>query len=205
MKQQRSQTEKCLRTRWRSMHRRCKSGPGNYEKFGVSVCEEWQGESGFENFKNWAIENGFSSELVIDRIDTYGNYSPENCRWVTQKQNNCNKTDTVYVYDGDKKVSLSEYCEIYGLNHSQRQRIYRGIYRERKQRFSEVDKLIYENVKRLCAERNITVMELEKACGIANGTVGKWALRNSSPRVETLLRVASYFDVSMDELVRKEV
>lgn len=64
--------------------------------------------------------------------------------------------------------------------------------------------MIYENVKRLCAERNITVMELEKACGIANGTVGKWALRNSSPRVETLLRVASYFNVSMDELVRSK-
>lgn len=64
--------------------------------------------------------------------------------------------------------------------------------------------MIYENVKRLCDERNITVMELEKACGIANGTIGKWGLRKSSPRVETLLRVASFFDVSMDELVRKE-
>lgn len=64
--------------------------------------------------------------------------------------------------------------------------------------------MIYENVKRLCKERNITIMELEKACGIANGTVGKWALRNSSPRVETLLRVASYFNVSMDELVRSK-
>lgn len=64
--------------------------------------------------------------------------------------------------------------------------------------------MIYENVKRLCSERNITIMELEKACGIANGTVGKWALRNSSPRVETLLRVASYFNVSMDELVRSK-
>lgn len=64
--------------------------------------------------------------------------------------------------------------------------------------------MIYENVKRLCTERNITIMELEKACCIANGTVGKWSLRNSSPRVETLLRVASYFGVSVDELVRKE-
>lgn len=63
--------------------------------------------------------------------------------------------------------------------------------------------MIYENVKRLCSGRNITIMELEKACGIANGTVGKWALRGSSPRVETLLRVASYFDVSMDEIVRE--
>lgn len=61
--------------------------------------------------------------------------------------------------------------------------------------------MIYKNVKRLCNERNITIMELEKSCGIANGTIGKWASRKSSPRVETLLRIANYFDVSMDELV----
>lgn len=63
--------------------------------------------------------------------------------------------------------------------------------------------MIYENVKRLCKEKNITIMELEKACGIANGTVGKWALRGSSPRVETLLRIASYFGVGVDELVKE--
>lgn len=63
--------------------------------------------------------------------------------------------------------------------------------------------MIYENVKRLCKEKNITIMDLEKACGIANGTVGKWSLRGSSPRVETLLRIAGYFGVSMDELVKE--
>lgn len=64
--------------------------------------------------------------------------------------------------------------------------------------------MIYENIKRLCAERDTNIYNLEKACGIANGTVSKWATRNSSPRVETLLRIASYFNVSMDEIVRKE-
>lgn len=63
---------------------RCERKVRNYGKFGISVCEEWQGENGFENFKKWSFENGFSVELVIDRIDTYGNYCPENCRWVTQ-------------------------------------------------------------------------------------------------------------------------
>lgn len=61
--------------------------------------------------------------------------------------------------------------------------------------------MIYENTLRLCKERNITIMELEKACGIGNGTIGKWMLRGSSPRVETLLRVASYFGVGIDDLL----
>lgn len=64
--------------------------------------------------------------------------------------------------------------------------------------------MIYENVVRLCKQNGTNISNLEKACGIANGTVGKWALRSSTPRVDTLLRIASYFGVSMDELVKGE-
>lgn len=62
--------------------------------------------------------------------------------------------------------------------------------------------MIYENVKRLCAERNITIMKLEEDCGIANGTIGKWSSRTSFPRLDTLMKVANYFGVSMDEIVK---
>ena len=118
--------------RWYSMIWRCKNRVRNYGKFGISVCEEWSGENGFENFKKWAIENDYSPLWVIDRINTYGDYCPENCRFITQKENNRNKTNTVFVYDGDKKITLSEYCDIHGLDRLQRQRIYGRIYRERK-------------------------------------------------------------------------
>lgn len=64
--------------------------------------------------------------------------------------------------------------------------------------------MIYENIKRLCAERETNICNLEKACGISNGTISKWATRNSSPRIETILRIANYFNVSVDEIVRKE-
>lgn len=130
---QRSHLENCLYARWHSMQYRCKHRVANYGKFGISVCREWSGENGFENFKKWSIENGFNSSLVIDRMNTYGDYSPENCRWVTQKENNRNKTNTVFVYDGDRKVTLSEYCEDHGLNCVERQRIYNKIHCKRKQ------------------------------------------------------------------------
>lgn len=64
--------------------------------------------------------------------------------------------------------------------------------------------MIYEKIKRLCAERDTNIYNLEKACGIANGTIGKWQTRKSSPRIETVLNIANYFVMTVDELLRDE-
>ena len=66
-----------------------------YHEKGIKVCDEWL--SSFESFRDWAINNGFSEELSLDRINNDGNYEPDNCRWVTAKvqannrRNNKNK------------------------------------------------------------------------------------------------------------------
>ena len=54
----------------------------NYGARGISVCEKWS--SDFISFLDWALANGYDDSLQIDRIDTNGNYDPDNCRWVTQ-------------------------------------------------------------------------------------------------------------------------
>lgn len=61
--------------------------------------------------------------------------------------------------------------------------------------------MIYDNIKRLCIEKGITISALEKACGISNGTIGKWADDISSPRVCNLQKIAEYFGVSVDEII----
>lgn len=74
--------------RWHSMINRCKnpgcSGYKNYGGRGIFVCEEWKR---FENFYEWSMNNGYSHELQIDRINNDGNYEPSNCRWVTRSEN----------------------------------------------------------------------------------------------------------------------
>ena len=54
----------------------------DYGGRGITICDEWKND--FMSFYNWAMENGYSDELSIDRIDNDGSYYPENCRWTTK-------------------------------------------------------------------------------------------------------------------------
>jgi hypothetical protein len=61
----------------------------------ITVCEEWRRD--FETFERWALLNGFKPNLILDRIDNYKGYSPENCRWVTPKQSTENRRKAIYI------------------------------------------------------------------------------------------------------------
>ena len=71
---------------WCGMKSRCKgtSSPLARKYYaGISYCKEWDH---FPAFYDWAISNGYSSNLELDRIDPTGNYEPANCRWATRAQ-----------------------------------------------------------------------------------------------------------------------
>lgn len=74
---------------WIAMRRRCYDTTViNYSYYGgrgITVCDEWL--TSYEAFETWAIENGYTEGLSIDRIDADGNYCPENCRWITRSEN----------------------------------------------------------------------------------------------------------------------
>lgn len=76
---------------WSEMIRRC-SGHGTNARYyhgkGISICDQWKD---YDNFADWAERSGYDQNFEIDRIDGDKGYSPENCRWVTHKQNSRNR------------------------------------------------------------------------------------------------------------------
>lgn len=86
---------------------------------GITICNEWLGEHGFENFSRWATENGYDknaeySECTIDRIDVNGNYEPSNCRWANAKTQSQNRRNVkLYTFNGESHT-VPEWVEITG-------------------------------------------------------------------------------------------
>lgn len=83
-----------LYTIWRKMRERCTEPRAQnfsyYGGKGVAVCQNWMDK--FDSFQEWAVASGYQEGLEIDRIDSSGDYSPENCRWVTRTQNARNRS-----------------------------------------------------------------------------------------------------------------
>lgn len=105
---------------WGCMKDRCnnKLHPAyfDYGERGIKICKEWLHD--FQAFYNWALNNSYSDNLTIDRIDVDGNYEPNNCRWVDMKTQVRNRRNTKYItYKGETKP-LKEWCEILNLNYT---------------------------------------------------------------------------------------
>lgn len=105
---------------WSSMLSRCTSrGNHSWKRYGgrgITVCSAWQ--ASFLEFKTWAEANGYKPELQLDRIDNDSGYAPDNCRWVTPRQNANNtsanrrltafgRTRTVAEWAREKECTVS--------------------------------------------------------------------------------------------------
>jgi len=99
---------------WNMMVQRCHY-PTNerfvyYGARGIQVCLEWRDSP--TTFFAWAENNGYVTGLEIDRIDNDGDYTPENCRFVSHKVNSANRrrrTDNTSGYIGVRKTDSGAY------------------------------------------------------------------------------------------------
>lgn len=111
---------------WDSMHARCECEKHESYKLykDKKICDEWhkrprkQKQIGFLNFYNWAIEHGYRDDLSLDRIDNNKGYSPDNCRWVTLKEQARNMTTNVNVEYNGKIQCLKAWCEELNISYN---------------------------------------------------------------------------------------
>ena len=80
----------------------------NYGGRGIKICESWLND--FDLFYLWSLNNGYSENLTIDRIDVNGDYEPNNCCWVDNiTQQNNKRTNTLITYN-DKTMTLAQWA-----------------------------------------------------------------------------------------------
>lgn len=107
-----------LYVKWCHMIERCNNSHSEHYKDyggrGITVCDAWR--NNYITFRDWAICNGYNESLTLDRIDVNGNYCPENCRWVSHKdQCNNKRNNRLITYKGVTKT-MTQWAEAIGMN-----------------------------------------------------------------------------------------
>lgn len=97
---------------WRDMLQRtgvtkgaAESVKRDYIDRGITLCDEW---SNFENFRDWALSNCYSEGLQIDRVNNDAGYCPDNCRWVSPRENCRNKRNNLRYPNGELLIEVFE-------------------------------------------------------------------------------------------------
>lgn len=104
---------------WKAMKARCYApsnrNMGHYQDRGIQVCEEWR-----HNFDAFMRDMGPipGPEYSIDRIDPYKDYTPDNCRWLTMKDQQKNRSNCRYFTYNNRTECLKEWARIFGVKYT---------------------------------------------------------------------------------------
>lgn len=104
---------------WLDMHKRCynvnSKSYNNYGGRGISVCDAWHD---YLVFKNWAINNGYSDDLTLERINVNVGYCPDNCTWISKSEQSKNRNYCTYLTYNNKTMTLTEWARELGMSRS---------------------------------------------------------------------------------------
>ena len=171
-----------LKNIFHGMRKRCydptDKSYNRYGARGIKICDEWM--SDHLSFQDWAFANGYIEEtgtdykdtMSIDRIDKDGDYSPENCQWITVSENSA-KDKAMFVDIDNNTKTLSKWSLFFGLNSQYfsdhvRQFGIEHVKNEIKQLFKSPDKAILRKRNRTYEVNGIslTLTQWEERLGL---------------------------------------
>lgn len=106
---------------WGHMKARCENINSkdykNYGERGIKII--WNRFHDFHNdmfdsFTKHCFDCGFKN-TTIERIDSNSNYSKENCRWATYKEQQNNRTNNNLIEFNSEKKTLTQWAEKFGM------------------------------------------------------------------------------------------
>lgn len=107
---------------WTGMKTRCYNSKfpsyKDYGGKGIDICDEWRND--FMSFYNWAYTNGYDDKAeygmcTIDRIDNGKGYSPDNCRWVSNRTQANNKTNNRLISYKGERYNMTQLANKYDI------------------------------------------------------------------------------------------
>lgn len=108
----------------------------------IRVCSEWDD---YKAFRSWAMVNGYSDNLTIDRIDSNGNYEPSNCRWATYVEQNNNLRSNKLISFRGKTKTAKEWSREFGIKY--------GTFQSRLRYGWSMKKIAETPIQRHCVSR----------------------------------------------------
>lgn len=104
---------------WSTMKQRCLNPKtANYSRYGgrgITICSDWLGGSGYENFfRDMGPRPG--KQFSLDRRDQDGPYSPSNCRWATQIEQQNNRSGTRRIEHDGLTLTSAEWSRRTGIS-----------------------------------------------------------------------------------------
>lgn len=192
---------------YKNMLNRCYNTKANnfnrYGKKGIKVTKEWRHD--FWVFEKWALENGYSDELTLDRIDNSKGYEPANCRWISYEEQSYNKTNNVYIeYNGQRKNFLEWSLETGLPMTTLRNRYYKGLspkdiltkpYNKPVKRNTNIGELI----KNYREENELSQKEMADLLNVHESTLYRWENKRAEPDKKFHKNIMEVLELEIDK------
>lgn len=178
-----------------------------YADKGITVCDEWI--SDFSSFYSWALNNGYSENLSLDRIDNDGNYEPNNCRWADIFQQNNNKSNSHRIAAEGLILTIGEWARKLEVSPNKIMMMVRDGWGTDLNPCEPKEKVLTDQagnkIKEIRQRLKMTQKQFGELVGVGQTAVAQWESGENFPGTFQLFRICELGGESITELIKNRI